>query len=91
MWPDLAWLLVLAMTSQVLGWLLITMSMPRLPAWLVSVLLLVQPLGSLLLGAVFLGERPTPVQITGAAVMLAGILIATSGQGTASRSAASAS
>ena len=79
-WPDLGWLLVLAMTSQVLGWLLITMSMPRLPAWLVSVLLLVQPIGSLILGAVFLRERPSPPQIAGAVVMLAGILIAATGQ-----------
>lgn len=90
-WPDLGWLIVLALTSQVLGWLLITLSMPRLPAWLVSVLLLFQPLGSLLLGAAFLGERPSPLQITGAVVMLAGILIAAGGQGTGSRSAASAS
>lgn len=89
-WPDLGWLIVLALTSQVLGWLLITLSMPRLPAWLVSVLLLFQPLGSLLLGAAFLGERPSPLQITGAVVMLAGILIAAGGQGTRSRSAASA-
>jgi hypothetical protein len=34
------------------------MSMPRLPAWLVSALPLVQPTGSLALGAAFLGERP---------------------------------
>jgi len=90
-WPDLAWLIVLALTSQVIGWLLITMSMPRLPAWLVSVLLLFQPLGSLLLGATFLGERPSPLQLAGAAVMLAGIVIAAGGQGTTRRSARSAS
>lgn len=90
-WPDLGWLIVLALTSQVLGWLLVTMSMPRLPAWLVSALLLFQPLGSLLLGAAFLGERPSLLQMCGAAVMLAGIVIAAGGQGTTTRSAKSAS
>jgi len=79
-WPDLGWLLLLALTSQVLGWLLITMSMPRLPAWLVGVLLLVQPAGSLTLSALFLGERPSWPQLVGVAVMLAGVLIAATGQ-----------
>lgn len=79
-WPALGWLIVLAMTSQVLGWLLITMSMPRLPAWLVSALLLVQPVGSLILGAIFLSERPSPLQLGGVVVMLAGVLIAASGR-----------
>lgn len=78
-WPALGWLLVLAMTSQVIGWLLITTSMPRLPAWLVGALLLVQPIGSLLLSAVFLGERPSLPQIGGAALMLAGVVIAVTG------------
>jgi len=78
-WPALGWLLLLAMTSQVIGWLLITTSMPRLPAWLVGALLLVQPVGSLLLGAAFLGERPSVPQIGGAALMLAGVLIAVAG------------
>jgi hypothetical protein len=34
---------VLALTSQVLGWMLISSSLPRLPAALTSVLLLAQP------------------------------------------------
>jgi drug/metabolite transporter (DMT)-like permease len=79
-WPALGWLVLLALTSQVLGWLLITMSMPKLPAWLVGVLLLVQPAGSLTLSAVFLRERPSWPQLVGVAVILAGVLIAASGQ-----------
>ena len=38
-WPAHGWLVVLALTSQVLGWLLITVSLPRLPAALTSVTL----------------------------------------------------
>jgi drug/metabolite transporter (DMT)-like permease len=79
-WPALGWLVLLALTSQVLGWLLITTSMPRLPAWLVSALLLVQPVGSLALSAAFLGERPSLPQLGGVTLMLAGVLIAASGR-----------
>ncbi len=79
-WPALGWLVLLALTSQVIGWLLITVSLPRLPAWLVSALLLVQPAGSLTLGALVLRERPSAVQLAGVAVMLGGVLIAASGR-----------
>ena len=80
-WPALGWLVLLALTSQVVGWLLITMSMPGLPAWLVGVLLLVQPAGSLTLSAVFLHERPSWLQLVGVLVILAGVLIAAGGAG----------
>jgi drug/metabolite transporter (DMT)-like permease len=79
-WPALGWLMLLALTSQVLGWLLITVSMPQLPAWLVSALLLVQPAGSVLLGAVVLRERPSAAQLAGVAAMLGGVLIAARGK-----------
>jgi drug/metabolite transporter (DMT)-like permease len=84
-WPALGWLVLLALTSQVLGWLLITTSMPRLPAWLVSALLLVQPAGSLALGAVILRERPSLPQLAGVGLMLGGVLVAASGQRRAAR------
>jgi len=78
-WPALGWLVVLALTSGVLGWLLLTISMPRLPAWLASSLLLVQPAGSIVLGAVFLRQHPALPQLAGVVVMLGGVLIATTG------------
>lgn len=78
--PDarsLAWLAVLALTAQVCGWLLITSSLPRLPAALTSVLLLAQPAGALAVSAVVLDEAPTAVQLGGAAAILAGVVLAT--------------
>jgi drug/metabolite transporter (DMT)-like permease len=76
-WPAHGWLVTLALTSQVLGWLLIAVALPRLPASLTSVVLTVQPVGSVLLGIVLLGEQPAPLQLTGVAVIVAGIVIAT--------------
>ena len=78
-WPTLGWLVLLALTSQVLGWLLITVSMPRLPAGMIGALLLVQPAGSVALSYVILGERPSALQLIGVALVLAGLLVAVSG------------
>jgi drug/metabolite transporter (DMT)-like permease len=75
-WPEHGWLLLLAMSSQVLGWLLITSSLPRLPAAVTSVLLTLQPLTSLGLGIVLLGEDPTALQLVGAGFVLVGLLTA---------------
>lgn len=78
-WPAHGWLLVLAIASQVVAWLLISVSLPRLPAVLTSVLLLLQPVGSVFLGVVLLAETPSPVQLAGVAAVIAGILLATLG------------
>ncbi len=76
-WPAHGWLVTLALTSQVLGWLLIAIALPRLPASLTSIVLTVQPVGSVLLGIVLLGEDPAPPQLAGVAVIVAGIVVAT--------------
>jgi drug/metabolite transporter (DMT)-like permease len=80
LWPGLdaqAWLVTLALTSQVLGWLLISVSLPRLPAVITSILLMLQPVGTVFLGAVLLEEAPSAVQLSGVAVVLAGVALAT--------------
>ena len=76
-WPAHGWLVTLALTSQVVGWLLIAIALPRLPASLTSIVLTVQPVGSVLLGIVLLGEDPAPLQLAGVVVIVAGIVVAT--------------
>jgi drug/metabolite transporter (DMT)-like permease len=76
-WPSHAWLLVLALSSQVVGWLLISVSLPRLPAALTSVLLTIQPVGSVLLGVILLGEAPSALQLAGVVAIFAGIVVGT--------------
>jgi drug/metabolite transporter (DMT)-like permease len=75
-WPAFGWLLLLAMSSQTLGWLLITSSLPRLPAAIASLMLLLQPAAALVLAAVVLSERPSIVQLAGAALVCCGVLAA---------------
>jgi drug/metabolite transporter (DMT)-like permease len=78
--PDLeaqGWLLLLALSSQVLGWLLISVSLPRLPAVLTSILLMLQPVSTVFLGTLLLSEEPSAVQLSGVAIVLAGVAFAT--------------
>jgi drug/metabolite transporter (DMT)-like permease len=80
-WPSAGWLALLALSSQVLGWLLISSSLPRLPAALTSVLLTLQPLGSVGLAALIFGESPSPLQLVGVALVLGGLLAVGRGRG----------
>ena len=77
-WESQLWLVVLALSAQVLGWLLIAISLPRLPAVVTSVLLMLQPLLAVILAALLVDERPSPVQLAGAAAILAAVLLASS-------------
>jgi len=86
-WPALGWLALLAVTSQVIGWLLITVSMPRLPAGIIGALLLVQPAGSVALSYAILGERPSALQLVGVLLILTGVLVAVGGRSQASAAA----
>jgi len=79
-WPAHGWLVTLALSSQVVGWMLISSSLPRLPAAVTSMLLLLQPIGALFLGAVLLAESPSLIQLVGCAVILAGVVVSTVGR-----------
>ena len=76
-WPAHGWLLLLAISVQVVGWLLISVGLPRLPAAITSVVLTVQPVGSVLLGIWLLAEAPSSIQLIGVVFILAGLLITT--------------
>ena len=76
LWPAVGWLTLLALLSQTAGWLLITSSLPRLPAAISSLMLLLQPAASLALAAAILGQRPTLLQILGAILTCGGALAA---------------
>jgi drug/metabolite transporter (DMT)-like permease len=76
-WPAHGWLVTLALTSQVLGWLLISASLPRLPAATTALLLTIQPVGSVLLGVIIFSERPSAPQLAGVAAILAGLVLTT--------------
>ena len=64
---SLGWLILLALLTQVCGWVLVAISLPRLPAAVTSVSLTFQPVCAVLLAALILGESPSSLQLLGAA------------------------
>jgi drug/metabolite transporter (DMT)-like permease len=75
--PSIFWLVMLGVTSQSAGYLLISVSLPRLPAIITSVILLCQPVMSMGLAMVLLGETPSSTQLLGVAFVVGGITAAT--------------
>ena len=79
-WKAQAYLALLAVSSQALGWLLISITLPRLPAALTSVLLTFQPVLSVLFAWAILGESPSALQLGGVALVVCGLLIVSAGR-----------
>jgi drug/metabolite transporter (DMT)-like permease len=79
-WTAQGYLLLLALSSQALGWLLISITLPRLPAALTSVLLTFQPVLSVLFAWAILDESPSVLQLGGVALVLSGLLIVSAGR-----------
>jgi drug/metabolite transporter (DMT)-like permease len=74
---SLGWLAVLGVTSQSIGYLCISLALPRLPAVVTSIILLVQPPLTVLLSVLLLDERPSVAQLAGVALVIGGIAVAT--------------
>jgi drug/metabolite transporter (DMT)-like permease len=67
------WLFLLAIGSQVVGWLLIGTALPKLPVVETSVLLLGQPVFTVIWGVLLFAERLSALQWAGSAIVLAGV------------------
>ena len=76
-WPAHGWLVLYGVTSQSVGYMLISISLPRLPAVLTSILLLSQPVATVALAMVLLGEAPSALQLLGVGLVIGGIAVAT--------------
>ncbi|MFQ5948026.1 MAG: DMT family transporter [Acidimicrobiia bacterium] len=83
-WPAHGWLVALAIVAQTLGWLLISVAIPRLPALDTSVMLLVQPVATIIWAYLIFEESLSLVQWGGVALVLGGI-VALSLRGTVER------
>ena len=70
-------LIALAILPQLLGHSLFNWALAFLPASLVSIALLGEPIGTIILALIFLKETPTTVEVIGASLILIGIIIAT--------------
>jgi len=73
-WPAHGWLILLAIVAQVVGWTLLAHALPRLPALTVSVIILAQPMLAVLWGRIILSETLSPLQASGVALVLIGLV-----------------
>src|SRR5688500_8969227 len=76
-WPSHGWLVAVGITSQSIGYLIISISLPRLPAALVSIILLAQPVATVVIARILLDETPSVAQLLGVGLVVAGIAVAT--------------
>jgi drug/metabolite transporter (DMT)-like permease len=77
-WPGAAsmgWLFLMGLGSQLAAGLLVAIALPRLPAVTTSLLLLVQPMLSVLLAMLLVDERPSPGQLAGVGLLLLGVTL----------------
>jgi len=73
-WPSHGWLIALGVVSQSLGWLLISVVLPRLPALDTSMMLLLQPASTVLWAQLIFTETLSEVQWIGAGIVFTTIL-----------------
>ena len=78
--PSHVWLMLVALTSQVVGYGLVNVSLPRLPAVLTSILLLLQPAMTVFFAWLILSETPSLLQLGGVALVMAGVVAAAAGR-----------
>jgi drug/metabolite transporter (DMT)-like permease len=71
------WMLALALIPQLLGHSTFNWALKYLPASVVSVTLLGEPIGSTVLAYIFLSESPTAFKLVGAVLILVGIYLST--------------
>ncbi|HJM18219.1 MAG TPA: DMT family transporter [Candidatus Thalassarchaeaceae archaeon] len=76
-WPGHVWLLLLALSCQVAGWIAITYALPRLPGAHTSFAVLLQPVLTIIWGLLILDENPSIQQSAGMFLILGAIVSVT--------------
>lgn len=75
------WILLLALIPQLLGHSTFNWALKYLPASMVSVTLLGEPIGSIVLAFIILNEKPSMPELAGAMLILIGIYLASRTEG----------
>jgi drug/metabolite transporter (DMT)-like permease len=73
--PMHAWLLLLALSAQVAGQVMIATALPRLPAVTTSLILLIQPVVATVIAMIVLAEAPSSMQLAGIVLIIGGVLL----------------
>ena len=79
-WPvglEWGWLVALSLVAQVMGWLLITKTLPKTPASRAGLILNAQPVVAVIAGNLILHEKLNFTQVIGAVITLIAIYVGT--------------
>jgi drug/metabolite transporter (DMT)-like permease len=76
--PGHVWLLLMALTAQVGGGVMLAVALPRLPAATTSLILLVQPMLAIIFAGIILAEAPSAGQLVGVALVVVGVVLGSS-------------
>ena len=76
-WPSHGWLVLLALGSQVVGWLLINATLPQIAAWETSMLLVLQPAATVLWAYLIFQEVFSVSQWAGLVMVISGVAVVT--------------
>jgi drug/metabolite transporter (DMT)-like permease len=76
-WPSHGWLVLLALGAQVIGWLLINYTLPLIEAWETSLLLVLQPAGTILWAYLIFREVFSISQWAGLFMVIVGVTVVT--------------
>ena len=76
-WPGHGWLILLAISCQIIGWIAITFALPRIPAAHTSFAVLLQPVLTIVWGVILLSETPSLQQMVGMTLIFSAIIAVT--------------
>ena len=85
-WPSHGWLVLLALGAQVVGWLLINATLPLIEAWETSMLLVLQPAGTILWAYLIFAEVFSISQWAGLVLVIGGVTVVTLSRARSTRS-----
>jgi drug/metabolite transporter (DMT)-like permease len=74
-WPSHGWLLALAVSAQVIGWLIITYVLPKIEAWESSMMLVLEPALTVLWAFLVFAERFSLSQFAGLVLVIGGVAV----------------
>lgn len=83
-WPSHGWLLALALSAQVIGWLIITYVLPTIEAWESSMMLVLEPALTVLWAFLIFRETFSLSQFTGLVLVMGGVAVVATSRRSAS-------
>lgn len=74
-WVAFGWLVLLSLTTQVVGWFLVARALPMLSPTVGATILTVMPVSAVAAAMLVVGERPSLLQLVGCGIVVAAVAV----------------